>query len=103
MYYLAGNLASVFIPFSAALCFVELQLSVPRAGCEYGYIHKAFGRVPTFIYTWMRIALAEPVTTAVFTIAFADYVADTIFDNCGPSDYLRKLIAVVAAGKFLKM
>ena len=50
----------------------------------------------------MRITLAEPVTTAVFTIAFADYVADTIFDNCGPSDYLRKLIAVVAAGTYFR-
>ena len=49
----------------------------------------------------MRITLAEPVTTAVFTIAFADYVADTIFDNCGPADHLRKMIAVVAAGTAL--
>ena len=49
----------------------------------------------------MRIALAEPVTTAVFTIAFADYVADTIFDNCGPAENIKKLVAVVAVGKIL--
>ena len=70
---------------AAALCFAELQIFVRRDGCEYGYIHKAFGSLPSFIYTWMRITVAEPITTAVFAIAFSHYLADSLIDECGPS------------------
>ncbi|XP_022340711.1 b(0,+)-type amino acid transporter 1-like isoform X2 [Crassostrea virginica] len=80
----------------AALCFSELQIFVRRAGCEYGYIHKAFGPLPAFIYTWMRIGAAEPCTTAVFAKAFASYISDLISDACGPPAILHKLLAALA-------
>lgn len=87
---------------SAALCFSELQIFVRRAGCEYGYLHKAFGPLPAFIYTWMRIGAAEPCTTAVFAKAFASYIADLIGDDCGPPAILHKLLAILAISKLFK-
>ncbi|OWF49895.1 b(0,+)-type amino acid transporter 1-like [Mizuhopecten yessoensis] len=78
----------------AALCFAEMQIFVKRDGCEYGYIHKAFGPLPSFVYTWMRIAVAEPITTAVFALAFAHYIADAIIDNCGPPKLLEQMLTV---------
>lgn len=84
------------------MCFSELQIFVRRAGCEYGYIHKAFGPLPAFIYTWMRIGAAEPCTTAVFAKAFASYISDLIGDDCGPPAILHKLLAILAISKLLK-
>ncbi|XP_048253387.1 b(0,+)-type amino acid transporter 1-like [Haliotis rufescens] len=80
----------------AALCFTELRESVRKEGVEYAYISEAFGPVTAFVYCWMRIAAAEPVGTAVFCAAFADYTADFIYDGCGPSDKIRKSLAILA-------
>ncbi|KAK3085434.1 hypothetical protein FSP39_003249 [Pinctada imbricata] len=80
----------------AALCFAELQIFVRRAGCEYGYIHKAYGPFPAFIYTWMRTVFAEPCTTAVFAQAFASYVSESLADDCGPPKMVHSLLAVLA-------
>ncbi|KAK7114902.1 hypothetical protein V1264_000883 [Littorina saxatilis] len=80
----------------AALCFAELRESVRKDGVEYAYITEAFGPLAGFVYCWMRIAAAEPVGTAVFAVALADYTADSIYDDCGPPGMLRKSIAVLA-------
>ncbi|XP_041376641.1 b(0,+)-type amino acid transporter 1-like [Gigantopelta aegis] len=80
----------------AALCFTELRESVKKEGVEYAYISEAFGPVVTFVYSWMRIAAAEPVGTAVFCVAFADYFADALFEGCGPPETLRTILAITA-------
>ncbi|XP_046559322.1 b(0,+)-type amino acid transporter 1-like [Haliotis rubra] len=80
----------------AALCFTELRESVRKEGVEYAYISEAFGPVTAFVYCWMRIAAAEPVGTAVFCAAFADYTADAIYDGCGPPETIRKCLAILA-------
>ncbi|BFZ12536.1 hypothetical protein BsWGS_15574 [Bradybaena similaris] len=86
----------------AALCFAELRESVKREGVEYAYITEAFGPVAGFAYSWMRIAAAEPTATAVFALAFTDYVADAIYDDCGPSKlFLRVLAALTVLSMFL--
>ncbi|KAL5022317.1 hypothetical protein ScPMuIL_001472 [Solemya velum] len=79
----------------AGLCFAELQMSVRRAGCEYGYIHKAFGPIPTFVYTWMRLVIAEPVRTAVFALAFSKYISDSLYNRCGAPPIIIKCIGAV--------
>lgn len=92
---------SISSTFPAALCFTELRESVRKEGVEYAYISEAFGPVTAFVYCWMRIAAAEPVGTAVFCAAFADYTADAIYDGCGPPDTIRKSLAILALGKFI--
>ncbi|CAG5117482.1 unnamed protein product [Candidula unifasciata] len=79
----------------AALCFAELRESVKREGVEYAYITEAFGPVAGFAYSWMRIAAAEPTSTAVFALAFTDYVADAIYDDCGPSKLFLNVLATL--------
>ena len=69
---------------------------------EYAYITEAFGPLAGFVYCWMRIAAAEPVGTAVFAVALADYTADTIYDDCAPPGMLRKSIAILAVGKWTR-
>uniref|UniRef100_A0A2C9KT71 Uncharacterized protein n=1 Tax=Biomphalaria glabrata TaxID=6526 RepID=A0A2C9KT71_BIOGL len=48
----------------------------------------------------MRIAAAEPCSTAVFALAFTDYVADAVFDQCGPP---RLFVIIVASMAVLSM
>ncbi|KAI8790983.1 cystine/glutamate transporter, partial [Biomphalaria glabrata] len=83
-----------------ALCFAELRESVRREGVEYAYITEAFGPLAGFVYSWMRIAAAEPCSTAVFALAFTDYVADAVFDQCGPP---RLFVIIVASMAVLSM
>ncbi|GFO25003.1 Y+l amino acid transporter 1 [Plakobranchus ocellatus] len=80
----------------AALCFAELRESVKREGVEYAYITEAFGPLAGFVYSWMRIAAAEPCSTAVFALAFTDYVSDVIYDDCGPPKMFVMIVATLA-------
>ncbi|CAL1547646.1 unnamed protein product [Lymnaea stagnalis] len=80
----------------AALCFAELRESVKREGVEYAYITEAFGPLAGYVYSWMRIAAAEPCATAVFALAFTDYVTDAIYDDCGPPETFVVIVASMA-------
>ncbi|XP_059156096.1 b(0,+)-type amino acid transporter 1-like isoform X2 [Physella acuta] len=80
----------------AALCFAELRESVKREGVEYAYITEAFGPLAGFVYSWMRIVAAEPCSTAVFALAFTDYVADAVYDECGPPATFLIVVASIA-------
>ncbi|XP_012934860.1 cystine/glutamate transporter [Aplysia californica] len=93
------TLAGMF-SMCAALCFAELRESVRREGVEYAYITEAFGPLAGFVYSSIRIAAAEPVSTAVFALAFADYVSDSIYDDCGPP---RPVVIVIATLTTLSM
>ncbi|XP_025114820.1 b(0,+)-type amino acid transporter 1-like isoform X2 [Pomacea canaliculata] len=80
----------------AGLCFAELRESVKREGVEYAYITEAFGPLAGFVYCWMRIAAAEPVGTAVFALALADYSVAGIYGNCLSPTVVVKTIAALA-------
>ncbi len=64
--------ASVVAGFTG-LSYAELSSFIPKAGGEYHYVSRAFGRQPAFLVTWLLI-LGVAVCAATVAIGFAGYL-----------------------------
>ena len=77
------------------LVYGELGTLVPKSGGDYIYIMLAFGEAPAFLITWVATIVSQPGSRAVLSLVFADYLCAPIFGKCGPSNFIRKSIAVI--------
>ena len=97
--------------FSGALAFAELGTIIPRSGAEYSYymdsfgpLHKFWGRLPSFIYSWVLIFITKPAEVAIIILTFSEYLCQPIFDvmciyNSEDSERVKKAVALLALGK----
>ncbi|GIY79749.1 large neutral amino acids transporter small subunit 2 [Caerostris darwini] len=77
------------------LCFIELGTSIPASGCHFVYIRESFGEMPAFMYLWAQMVVLTPVSIAIVSITFANYILEPLFLNCAvPSEAIR-LTAVI--------
>jgi APA family basic amino acid/polyamine antiporter len=60
---------------AGALCYGELGASIPKAGGEYAYLHRAFGPLPAFLSGWISLIVGFSAPIAAAAIAFAAYLA----------------------------
>ena len=59
----------------AALSYGELAGMMPKAGGQYVYIQRAFGRLPAFLYGWTVFTVIQTGVIAAVAVAFAKYTA----------------------------
>ncbi|MBP8823690.1 MAG: amino acid permease [Flavobacteriales bacterium] len=59
----------------AALSYGELAAMMPKAGGQYVYIQRAFGRLPAFMYGWTVFTVIQTGLIAAVAVAFAKYTA----------------------------
>lgn len=59
----------------AALGYGELAAMMPRAGGQYVYIQRAFGKLPAFLYGWSAFTVVQTGLIAAVAVAFAKYTA----------------------------
>lgn len=59
----------------AALSYGELAAMMPKAGGQYVYIQRAFGKLPAFLYGWSAFAVIQTGLIAAVGVAFAKYTA----------------------------
>lgn len=59
----------------AALSYGELAAMMPKAGGQYVYIQRAFGRLPAFMYGWTVFTVIQTGLIAAVAVAFAKYSA----------------------------
>ena len=59
----------------AALSYGELSSMMPRAGGQYVYIQRAFGRLPAFLYGWTVFTVIQTGVIAAVAVAFANFTA----------------------------
>ncbi|HUP49012.1 MAG TPA: amino acid permease, partial [Thermoanaerobaculia bacterium] len=69
--WLLGALISVI----GALCYAELASAYPDAGGDYHYLHRAWGRNPSFLYGWARITVIQTGSIALIAFVFGDYAS----------------------------
>ncbi|MBC8351231.1 MAG: amino acid permease [Planctomycetes bacterium] len=76
---LAGNtvwvsflVASVVASFTG-LSYAELSSFIPKAGGEYYYVNRAFGRLVAFLVTWLLL-VGIAVCSAAVALGFAGYL-----------------------------
>jgi amino acid transporter len=63
------------ICFCGALCYAELGAAYPKAGGDYVYLTRAYGRVAGFLFGWTKIFIERIGTIAVMGFVFAEYLS----------------------------
>ena len=64
-----------FITVTAALSYGELAGMMPKAGGQYVYIQRAYGRMISFLYGWAVFTVIQPGVIAAVAVAFAKYTS----------------------------
>ncbi|MDO8647300.1 MAG: APC family permease [Candidatus Diapherotrites archaeon] len=68
----AGFLVSAFVAVLTGLSYAELSSMIPKAGAEFHYTKKAYGRRVGFITGWILI-LAGVISCATVALGFGNY------------------------------
>jgi APA family basic amino acid/polyamine antiporter len=63
------------ITVAAALSYGELAGMMPKAGGQYIYIQRAYGRMLSFLYGWTVFAVIQTGVIAAVAVAFAKYTS----------------------------
>lgn len=56
-----------------ALCYAELGSKYPDSGGEYHYLHRAYGRFPSFLFAFGRMTVMQTGALAAVAFAYGDY------------------------------
>ncbi|XP_060067753.1 b(0,+)-type amino acid transporter 1-like [Ylistrum balloti] len=86
---LAGLLALI-----GSMCYCELGCLIPKSGSEYPYLLAGLGKIIAFLFAWTQSIVLTPTLIAVSILIFAEYTV-ILFDFCGTSQTLIKIIAVL--------
>jgi len=66
-------LAGAALSFVGALCYGELTTMYPRAGGDYFYLTRAYGRDPGFLFAWSELWVTRPGNIGALAFVFAQY------------------------------
>ncbi|GAA47979.1 Y+L amino acid transporter 2 [Clonorchis sinensis] len=79
-----------------AYCYAELGTMMPRSGADYSYVYEAFGPFFGFIRLWIEVIVARPVSAAIISMVFANYLLRPAFPTCteSPPSAVRLLACV---------
>lgn len=83
-----------------ALAYAELGTMNPSSGAEYAYLMDAFGPMPAFLFSWISTLILKPSQVAIICLSFAKYAVEAFVDECGSSDLVVKIVAVLSICKF---
>ncbi|XP_025199652.1 b(0,+)-type amino acid transporter 1 [Melanaphis sacchari] len=79
-----------------ALAYAELGTMNPSSGAEYAYLMDAFGPMPAFLFSWISTLILKPSQVAIICLSFAKYAVEAFVDECGSSEYIVKIVAVLS-------
>lgn len=65
---------SGFISLVGAYCYTELGTLIQTSGGDYAYINESYGRMMSFLYTYMMVFITAPCMNAIFGITVAIYI-----------------------------
>lgn len=95
---------------AGALSFAELGMVVPKSGGHFSFyvaafsdLHKFWGPLPSFIYSFLSILFVRPAEIAIMTLTFAEYTIRPISiwtSMTEDTEYtLVKITSILALGK----
>ncbi len=73
--WIAGGVLSL----AGALCYAELASAYPRAGGDFVYLGRAYGRWAGFLFGWIQLVIVRPGDIAAMAFIFARY-AKQLYD-----------------------
>ena len=62
------------VSLCGALCVAELGAAMPRAGGQFVYLQRAYGRVWGYLYGWGSSVIINPASIAAVGVGFATYL-----------------------------
>ena len=71
--WLAGGILSL----CGALTYAQLAIRIPGTGGEYLFLRTTLGRLPAFLYGWMRLTVA-PAAIGFQAVAFTVFLGDVV-------------------------
>ncbi|XP_069141061.1 b(0,+)-type amino acid transporter 1-like [Argopecten irradians] len=80
----------------AALVYAELGTLIRKSGGEHAYYLKSYGSFAAFMYVWCSVLAVMPSGITVQALTLAEYLSEVIFDGCGQSPNMKKVIATTA-------
>lgn len=89
--WLAGGVISLV----GALVYAELATAYPRAGGDFNYLHRAYGRPVAFLFAWARLAVIQTGSIALLAFVFGDYATQIFSFGAYSSSIYAALIIVV--------
>ena len=86
---------------AAALSYGELAGMMPKAGGQYIYLQRAFGKLTGFVYGWTVFTVIQTGTIAAVAVAFAKFTA-VFIPVLNPANVLFSIgpLSVSAGGLF---
>lgn len=79
-------LACGLLSIAGALCYIELGCVVPKSGGDYAYLleaygplHRFFGPIPAFLYSYSRTIVTGPAAFAVIALSFGAYATEPFY------------------------
>lgn len=84
---------------TGALSYAELGTMNPSSGAEYAYLMDAFGPMPAFLFSWISTLILKPSQVAIICLSFAKYAVEAFVDECGTSNFVVKIVAVLSICK----
>lgn len=87
------------LSITGALSYAELGTMNPSSGAEYAYLMDAFGPMPAFLFSWISTLILKPSQVAIICLSFAKYAVEAFVDECGSSDFVVKIVAVLSICK----
>ena len=61
------------LSFCGALCYAELGAAYPKAGGDYVYLTRAYGRLTGFLFGWTKVFIERTGTIAILGFVCAEY------------------------------
>lgn len=78
-----------------AYCYTELGTMIQTSGGDYAYINESYGRLASFLYTYMIVFVIFPCITAVFGITVSVYVLKIFYEDCESPTIVVRVIAAM--------
>jgi len=63
------------LSLAGALTYAELGALMPEAGGEYVYLRESYGRLPAFLYGWMRFFIGSAGSIAAYAVGSAKFLS----------------------------
>lgn len=88
------------ISLLGSFCYAELGTVIKQSGADYIYLHKSYGQVVSYTFSWVNNMLIKPASMATITLTCAQYIMTPLFnDGCGEAPtYIKKIVAIVFLG-----
>jgi len=93
------------------MSYAELGTVVNKSGGEFSFyqsafadMHKFWGPLPSFIYSWVSIMYVRPAEVAIIILTFAEYFIRplSILSSMTPETEhtVKKTVSILALGKY---